>query len=1211
MQRKILTLLLCICLILQTASVLAVEPFDYTPGEVTFALDFAEMTAQDRVFVSEEGTLSVAAGGQASFDILFRENVVTAEITYQAAGEVTLTMTTENYTSETTLPPEETVVTVDHIERQGSRVLTLSADADVTISSVVFTKESKKTGRSNKIVTNYTDYQEALQSTVVIKENAVAVKVYGAMRYIDYEDVSVTPMKLDGRLYLPIHTAARAFSLYYEDYPDLNYVYLSNDNFELYAGLKGSYTIINGIKTEISDFAVYKEGRTWVPVRMLAELLELRVEYTDGIVLIDDRICVDTILESQEFLAQLREEFAPFDAGNAQTGRTYHVSKAAYASDEGNDGSENFPFATIQKAAEVAAAGDTVIVHEGVYRETVTPQNDGTATNPIIFRAAEGEEVTISAFEKLSGFTEYKNGIYQAVMPKSMGFDRNFIILDDEILREGRHPNSDTSTVNYPHPLYKDAAMRATMGDMRILSGSSKAESDIDLNQTQQDYWKGGTFVTLCGEGWTMSYAKIIGSEQGAIYLQDHERGSQAYGITYYGTKFETDYGFITNHLNTVDMPGEWYVGDNILYLIPPEGMKGEELTVEIKQRQRVVDLTDRRFVQFIDINTRGGGLTMAGDSEMCVLNGGTHKYISHVGWSTAADTHSLRFYDVNGRWTNKVDAPELGEAGFFAHGVNNAFINTDIQYSAAAGIYLTGLYTYVENNVVGHTSYAGTYASGITVEGVKWDKNDVPYGGHTVVGNTSFGAGRGTFYLSRNYDMPDPDARTALPVIGCDVSYNDFYLGSVTARDTGVTYTHGTTMGNDWVRTRFHHNVVHDQGTIAKNSLLNSTVYFDGQTAAGACYSNIAFNQYTGFQTSDDSQFHFANNGHFKGQIDNWSNKNLKIFPGGVEALKTEHYPYAKPFYAGAYDESKERFMLNYEQYDLKNTVLAGDALLQNGAVLDDDGFAVLPAAESSISADVELYEGGNKLQIFYASDRFRFSTDAIPKLTVRVTQNGEVVRTLHKELFVHGEKLDSISSTEFLLPDDTVGRVNLEISCSGDNFRFLKVRNNACDYEAESDGLQFPATSDVILLGSVDEMILGSGTPRFNFKTDDVNVEKYTHYSIHDTSNHTYIYKNRELTQDVSKLTMRVGSGLQWANVYIKVRVGSKTAEPIAVIDVMEKLAGETTLNAWRTMIYTVDLSEVLPAGTYDFYLSYEPYEHELASGACVTDGYYMAFH
>lgn len=66
----------------------------------------------------------------------------------------------------------------------------------------------------------------------------------------------------------------------------------------------------------------------------------------------------------------------------------YHVSK------NGSDDKQGTPhatFLTINKAASVALAGDTVIVHEGVYREWVKPKYKGLSENiRIVYQAAEG-----------------------------------------------------------------------------------------------------------------------------------------------------------------------------------------------------------------------------------------------------------------------------------------------------------------------------------------------------------------------------------------------------------------------------------------------------------------------------------------------------------------------------------------------------------------------------------------------------------------------------------------------------------------------------------------------------------------------------------------------------------------------------------------------------------------------------------------------------
>ena len=71
---------------------------------------------------------------------------------------------------------------------------------------------------------------------------------------------------------------------------------------------------------------------------------------------------------------------------------TYYV--ATQGSDN-NPGSIFQPFKTIQKAANLVAAGDTVMVRQGFYRAVILRNINGTATNPIVFMSYPGETATI------------------------------------------------------------------------------------------------------------------------------------------------------------------------------------------------------------------------------------------------------------------------------------------------------------------------------------------------------------------------------------------------------------------------------------------------------------------------------------------------------------------------------------------------------------------------------------------------------------------------------------------------------------------------------------------------------------------------------------------------------------------------------------------------------------------------------------------------
>jgi hypothetical protein len=82
-----------------------------------------------------------------------------------------------------------------------------------------------------------------------------------------------------------------------------------------------------------------------------------------------------------------------------------------------NPGTASQPFATIQKAAGVAAAGDFVNIRPGIYRETVVPANSGAPGQPITFQPDGDAEVTVSGADLVDGgWTVYSGQIYQTAI---------------------------------------------------------------------------------------------------------------------------------------------------------------------------------------------------------------------------------------------------------------------------------------------------------------------------------------------------------------------------------------------------------------------------------------------------------------------------------------------------------------------------------------------------------------------------------------------------------------------------------------------------------------------------------------------------------------------------------------------------------------------------------------------------------------------------
>ncbi|MFA4029482.1 MAG: hypothetical protein GDYSWBUE_000480 [Candidatus Fervidibacterota bacterium] len=93
------------------------------------------------------------------------------------------------------------------------------------------------------------------------------------------------------------------------------------------------------------------------------------------------------------------------------------------ASDD-NPGTDERPLKTIGKAAQIARAGDTVIIKGGIYRESVRLHNDGEEGAPIVFQAHPPGSVVISGADVIKGWqrVEGNEPIYR------IPWERKFII---------------------------------------------------------------------------------------------------------------------------------------------------------------------------------------------------------------------------------------------------------------------------------------------------------------------------------------------------------------------------------------------------------------------------------------------------------------------------------------------------------------------------------------------------------------------------------------------------------------------------------------------------------------------------------------------------------------------------------------------------------------------------------------------------------------
>jgi len=103
---------------------------------------------------------------------------------------------------------------------------------------------------------------------------------------------------------------------------------------------------------------------------------------------------------------------------NVLVAAEYQVSLKASGPE---DGSATHPFRTISAAARIAQSGDTITVHEGIYRERVTPPRGGESdARRIVYQAAPSETVSIRGSEVIRGWKLFMPGVWKAVIPNSL-----------------------------------------------------------------------------------------------------------------------------------------------------------------------------------------------------------------------------------------------------------------------------------------------------------------------------------------------------------------------------------------------------------------------------------------------------------------------------------------------------------------------------------------------------------------------------------------------------------------------------------------------------------------------------------------------------------------------------------------------------------------------------------------------------------------------
>lgn len=498
-------------------------------------------------------------------------------------------------------------------------------------------------------------------------------------------------------------------------------------------------------------------------------------------------------------------------SATAATGITYHVEQTG---SDAAAGSASAPFRTIQRCADVAAAGDTCLIGSGVYRETVTPAHDGTATAPVTFAAAPGADVTVDGTDPVTGWTLDTGSVYKTAVRLS---------------GTAAHPYSST-----PHPADDDLwANQLFAGTSMVPEAAYPAPTSDPFTQT---YITGGWSSTRSGGGdctletlpcrttitGTLTYPGFpaFGDLTGAVVQFAGGWVALSADVTHgtlSGSQKTLDISFpqsddavypgggnvsqfrLVGSRSFLTGPGQWYYDPAAaeLYMWSTDG--GAPADIRAKRRNYSFDLDGAAYVTVQGVSTFANSITTDDTSSHITIDGVKASFLSH--WQTAQYVDALPYagiYDANHRY----------DSGILLHGTGNTLRNSVIEYSAGNGVNLEGSGHTVEDNLIRAVGSSGTYTAAVTLEVGTHDS--------TIARNTIRDTGRDAINMNTNA-FPNDGYRNN------DISYNDISGYAKIAYDLGGIYACCDT---SLAGTRIHHNTIHDPANTGNGMHFDNGAY-------------------------------------------------------------------------------------------------------------------------------------------------------------------------------------------------------------------------------------------------------------------------------------------------------------------------------------------------------------------------------------------------
>ncbi|MHC4125818.1 MAG: CBM96 family carbohydrate-binding protein, partial [Planctomycetota bacterium] len=299
-----------------------------------------------------------------------------------------------------------------------------------------------------------------------------------------------------------------------------------------------------------------------------------------------------------------------------------HTPASYYVSTTGNNnaaGTEEAPFATIQKGVDMLSAGDALYIRGGTYDEEVKLTClTGTSPNPITITNYNDEEVILDGTEEItSSWNVHSGNIYKTTLTKDIWQ----LFVDGKMMTPARWPNADNPmAANSNH-----WNQNATWGLMNAsLSTADKMyhTGTPSLSGTGKSF-QGGIAILNTG-GWTTFAEKII----------SHTAGNNYFTHTYtdnFGRFTSNSHYYIEADLDCLDAAEEWFYnpGTKVLYLYAAGGVDPDTLNnIRGKRHNYAMELDYCEYLTIEGLKFYGNTLC-SDEGRKLIIDGCTFSYPS------------------------------------------------------------------------------------------------------------------------------------------------------------------------------------------------------------------------------------------------------------------------------------------------------------------------------------------------------------------------------------------------------------------------------------------------------------------------------------------------------------------------------------------------------------------------------------------------------